>query len=413
MKFTPRGLKVLAALALTSALAYPYRDPLLCGLSLALASCFLLDACWLLAERLRGVGVSLSLNELRLIAGEEREVRAKLSRPLRRLRGFRCAKWFKARAKGRELELRLRPLIKGSYLLKELEAELVSPLGLLRGWVKVPIGLKVKAYPRLLPFVIEALRFLEVGGYSPGLKPAERKGLGLEYAWSREYVPGDPLNRLDWKATARLRKLMVKEFYEEVGGSPSVIYRADSLGPITGDELSALFLSSVLALATSGAGMELSIRARGGEVLRGYFESPIEALKVALAYVLRDYESAEWDVYEFVEPGEAGRLAALLRKVRAEGLAKLLEAKLKPSISRVRVGQLVVIQLPIYGVSELIREVAEVKRAGGGVRLFSPPKPWADCEDLEEAYLVYLSFRRVTSALTKLGVEVNLGKGVR
>ena len=31
----------------------------------------------------------------------------------------------------------------------------------------------------------------------------------------RDYYPGDPLRRIDWKTTARLDKLMVKEFEED------------------------------------------------------------------------------------------------------------------------------------------------------------------------------------------------------
>jgi uncharacterized protein (DUF58 family) len=38
---------------------------------------------------------------------------------------------------------------------------------------------------------------------------------GLDYAGIREYSTGDELHRIEWKATARLRKLMVKEFHPE------------------------------------------------------------------------------------------------------------------------------------------------------------------------------------------------------
>ena len=38
---------------------------------------------------------------------------------------------------------------------------------------------------------------------------------GFDYAGIREYVTGDEGHRVEWKATARLRKLMVKEFHPE------------------------------------------------------------------------------------------------------------------------------------------------------------------------------------------------------
>jgi uncharacterized protein (DUF58 family) len=39
-------------------------------------------------------------------------------------------------------------------------------------------------------------------------------GGGLEYAQSRLYVPGDPVKFIDWKVSARVGKLFIKEFQE-------------------------------------------------------------------------------------------------------------------------------------------------------------------------------------------------------
>ncbi|MEA3210897.1 MAG: hypothetical protein QOE70_3954 [Chthoniobacter sp.] len=39
-------------------------------------------------------------------------------------------------------------------------------------------------------------------------------GAGLEYAQSRLYVPGDPVKFIDWKVSARVGKLFIKEFQE-------------------------------------------------------------------------------------------------------------------------------------------------------------------------------------------------------
>jgi len=45
-----------------------------------------------------------------------------------------------------------------------------------------------------------------------------RKGpAGIDYEGVRQYVPGDEYHRVEWKATARLRTLMVKEFHPEAG----------------------------------------------------------------------------------------------------------------------------------------------------------------------------------------------------
>src|SRR4051794_37424629 len=39
-------------------------------------------------------------------------------------------------------------------------------------------------------------------------------GAGLEYAQSRVYVAGDPVKFIDWKVSARVGKLYIKEFQE-------------------------------------------------------------------------------------------------------------------------------------------------------------------------------------------------------
>ncbi len=41
---------------------------------------------------------------------------------------------------------------------------------------------------------------------------SKRKGIGVNILGIREYLPGDDYRRIDWKATARTLKLMVKEF---------------------------------------------------------------------------------------------------------------------------------------------------------------------------------------------------------
>ncbi len=46
-------------------------------------------------------------------------------------------------------------------------------------------------------------------------------GGGLEYAQSRLYVAGDPVKFIDWKVSARIGKLFIKEFQE-----PEAVFRS-------------------------------------------------------------------------------------------------------------------------------------------------------------------------------------------
>jgi uncharacterized protein (DUF58 family) len=52
-------------------------------------------------------------------------------------------------------------------------------------------------------------------GKSTGMRPRRTVGAGSELHQLRAYVRGDPLARIDWKATARTRRLITREFSED------------------------------------------------------------------------------------------------------------------------------------------------------------------------------------------------------
>lgn len=52
-------------------------------------------------------------------------------------------------------------------------------------------------------------------GMPTGMRPRRTVGAGSELHQLRAYAPGDPLARIDWKATARTRKLVTREFSED------------------------------------------------------------------------------------------------------------------------------------------------------------------------------------------------------
>ena len=62
-------------------------------------------------------------------------------------------------------------------------------------------------------------RFLELTAVEQtaqvGVKLVARRGSGLEFEQLREYRLGDPINHLDWKATAKHQKLISREFQDE------------------------------------------------------------------------------------------------------------------------------------------------------------------------------------------------------
>ena len=54
-----------------------------------------------------------------------------------------------------------------------------------------------------------------LSGKSTGMRPRRTVGAGSELHQLRAYVKGDPISRIDWKATARAQRLVTREFSED------------------------------------------------------------------------------------------------------------------------------------------------------------------------------------------------------
>jgi uncharacterized protein (DUF58 family) len=90
-----------------------------------------------------------------------------------------------------------------------------GPLGLAQRQGRVEVPWKVTVYPslpasRLKASIAEAVRRRE-----SGLATLRRPGEGRLFESLREWVPGDDTRHIDWKATARRRKVIARQFEEE------------------------------------------------------------------------------------------------------------------------------------------------------------------------------------------------------
>ncbi len=107
------------------------------------------------------------------------------------------------------------PLRRGRESAGWLAIRSRGPLGLAyrQGRLDVPWGVTV--YPtlpasRLKASVAEAVRRRE-----SGLRTLRQLGEGRQFESLREWVPGDDTRHIDWKATARRRKIIARQFEEE------------------------------------------------------------------------------------------------------------------------------------------------------------------------------------------------------
>ena len=112
------------------------------------------------------------------------------------------------------LPLRLQPVKRGIYALPELRPHSTVPFNLMRsGSVRHPLG-TLTVIPQFHP-----LTHIDVPmgmRYQPGgVALSSHVGESPEYIGNRDYVPGDPTRRLDFRGWARLARPVVREFQEE------------------------------------------------------------------------------------------------------------------------------------------------------------------------------------------------------
>jgi len=96
-----------------------------------------------------------------------------------------------------------------------------------------------------------------------GLRAIRRRGEGTNFAGLREYVVGDEPRRIDWKATARRDRLMVREYTVEQGQTVLIAVDAGRMmtqleGPVPRFEYalsSALMLADVAAQSRDQVGL--------------------------------------------------------------------------------------------------------------------------------------------------------------
>ena len=103
---------------------------------------------------------------------------------------------------------------RGEYILNGYRIETDFPFGIIRSSRRVLERRAVLVYPRFTPLT----RVQLAGGrrYQPGgVALASILGDSVEFIGNREYREGDNVRDIDWHATARLNKPIVREFREE------------------------------------------------------------------------------------------------------------------------------------------------------------------------------------------------------
>ena len=110
---------------------------------------------------------------------------------------------------------RLRPLKRGHFSFDHCEINLPSPLGLWSGKRLLNVSDNTRVYPDFARLYGGQLLAVDNWLSQLGVRQRQRRGLGLEFHQLREFREGDSLRQIDWKATARQRTPIAREYQDE------------------------------------------------------------------------------------------------------------------------------------------------------------------------------------------------------
>jgi len=131
---------------------------------------------------------------------------------------FASRREFRVRLEpGRNVELtyHVTPPERGADSFRGTYLRVECPLGLVEKQVKLPTEEPVRVYPNVL--ALREFDLLKQRGRLKelGIRRARHRGLGTEFESLREYSEGDDYRKIDWKASARRGKLVVRQFEQE------------------------------------------------------------------------------------------------------------------------------------------------------------------------------------------------------
>ena len=109
----------------------------------------------------------------------------------------------------------LRPVQRGEYHFGGINAYVKTILGLIMRRFQFSQDVMIPVYPSIIQmkkydFFAISNRLVEVG-----VKRLKRTGASMEFDQIRNYIVGDDYKKINWKATARKRNLMVNQYRDE------------------------------------------------------------------------------------------------------------------------------------------------------------------------------------------------------
>lgn len=114
-----------------------------------------------------------------------------------------------------KVKYRVKPIVRGRVEFKKVQIRIVSVMGLWKRNLVQPLVSEVRNYPNFSSVMKYSLLATDQRLNQMGILKKRRRGEGLDFHQLREYRDGDSLRQVDWKATARTRKLISRDYQEE------------------------------------------------------------------------------------------------------------------------------------------------------------------------------------------------------
>ncbi len=171
-----------------------------------------------------------------------------------------------------DFEYAVKPPERGDEQFPGTFLRLDCPLGLVTKQVHLKTPQDVRVYPNVLALrefdlLNQAGRLKEVG-----IRQAKMRGIGTDFESLREYAEGDDFRKIDWKATARRSRLIVRQY--EVERNQSVLLCIDTgrhmMAEVDGVRKLDHVLDAVLLLAhaASAAGDHVGLLVYNNDVVK-------------------------------------------------------------------------------------------------------------------------------------------------
>ena len=144
------------------------------------------------------------------------------------IRNFEILKKMQANS-ATETQYFLRPVERGEYFFGNLNVFASSPLRLISKRFAFNNNQMVPTYPSYIQLRKYDLMAFSNQLFQYGMKKIRRIGHTMEFEQIKEYVQGDDIRTLNWKATAKKNSLMVNQFQDEKSQS---VYMAIDKGRV-------------------------------------------------------------------------------------------------------------------------------------------------------------------------------------